>query len=264
MKAIILAAGEGKRLRPLTIENPKCLVKLFGKSILERQLKTFRDCGIKNICVVKGYKKEKIDFPNLKYYFNQKFDSTNMLETLFCAKNEFDETIIISYGDIIYQKNVLKKLIESKNNFSIIVDKDWEKYWQIRFKNPLDDAESLKIDESGNISDIGQKSKKIEDIEGQFIGLIKIQGEGLKAMKTFYEKSKKIALKTGKNPLNSNLPFEKSFMTDFLQGLIKENQKLKPIFINNGWLELDFIEDYKIYNKMFENQSISEFIDLEN
>ena len=89
---------------------------------------------------------------------------------------EFEDSIIISYGDIIFQKSILQKLIVSNENFSIIVDKEWKKYWKIRFKNPLDDAESLKIDESGNISDIGQKVSKMEDIEGQFIGLIKIQG----------------------------------------------------------------------------------------
>ena len=263
MKAIILAAGEGNRLRPLTKDIPKCLVELFGKSILEWQLNTFRRCGITDICVIRGYKKEKINFPNLKYYFNEKFNSTNMLESLFCAKNEFKDSIIISYGDIIFQKSVLQKLIASNDNFSIIVDKEWKKYWKIRFEDPLDDAESLKIDESGNISEIGQKAKKIEDIEGQFIGLIKIQGEGLDILKSFYDKSKEIALREGKNPLNPNLPFEKSYMTDFLQGLVKENQKLKPVFVKNGWLELDSIKDYKIYNQMFENKSILELIDLE-
>lgn len=263
MKAIILAAGEGTRLRPLTKDVPKCLVKLFEKSLLEWQIDVFRQCKISDISVVVGYKKEKMNLANLKFYFNDKFNSTNMVETLFCAKKEFDDTIIISYGDIIFEKSVLQKLISSNEAFSIIIDKEWEKYWKIRFENPLDDAESLKIDELGNISDIGQKTDKIKDIEGQFIGLIKIQGEGLEMLKSFYRKTKEIAYRTGKNPLNSNLPFEKSYLTDLLQGLIKEKVKLKPIFVNNGWLELDSINDYEIYNQMYEENSISNLIKLE-
>lgn len=264
MKVIILAAGEGKRLRPLTLEKPKCLVKLFGKSILEWQLKTLTECGIKNISIVRGYKKEKINFPKIKYFTNENYDSTNMVETLFCAEKEFDEPCIISYGDIIYQKNILKKLIEDPNDFSIIIDKEWERYWHIRFEDPLEDAESLKIDDEGYISEIGQKTTSIKDIQGQYIGLIKIQGKGLETIKSFYRKSKERASKTGKNPLNEKLSFEKSFLTDFLQGLIKEKQKLKPIYIKNGWLEIDSMKDYELYEKMVKENTISKFIQMEN
>jgi L-glutamine-phosphate cytidylyltransferase len=264
LKAIILAAGEGRRLHPLTQNIPKCMVKLFGKSILERQMNILRKCGINKICVVRGCNKEKIKFKDLKYYFNEKFNTTNMVETLFCAENEFDESIIISYGDIIYEKGIIQKLMKSKGNILIIIDKSWEKLWKIRFENPLDDAESLKIDNQGNISDIGQKTKNIEEIEGQFIGLMKIQGEGLKILKSSYKKFKEKAVNESKNPLNPSVPFEKSYMTDFLQGLVKDNQKLIPVFINNGWLELDSIKDYEIYNQMFKNKTISKLIDLEN
>ena len=186
MKAIILAAGEGTRLRPLTKDVPKCLVKLFEKSLLEWQIDVFRQCKISDISVVVGYKKEKMNLANLKFYFNDKFNSTNMVETLFCAKKEFDDTIIISYGDIIFEKSVLQKLISSNEAFSIIIDKEWEQYWKIRFEDPLEDAESLKIDSYGNISEIGQKTDNVKDIQGQFIGLIKIQGEGLEIIKSFF------------------------------------------------------------------------------
>lgn len=264
MKVIILAAGEGKRLRPLTLEKPKCLVKLLGKSILEWQLITLKEYGISDISVVRGYKKEKINFPKIKYYLNEKYDSTNMVETLFCAENELNESCIISYGDIIYQKNILKKLLEDKNDFSIIIDKEWEKYWRMRFEDPLEDAESLKLDSEGNIVEIGQKTNDVNDIQGQFIGLIKIQGKGLEITKSFYEKSKEEANRTGRNPLNDKLSFEKSYMTDFLQGLIKEQQKLKPVYIKNGWLEVDSMKDYELYEKMVKEKTISKLIQMEN
>jgi len=264
LKAIILAAGEGTRLHTLTQNTPKCLVKLFGKSLLEWQLSAFRDSGISKICVIKGHHGEKINFPNITYYTNEKYKTTNMVETLFCAKKEFNEPVIVSYGDIIFEKSVVRKLIQNNEDFSVIVDKDWEKYWRLRFINPLDDAESLKIDKFGYISEIGQKVKKIDEIEGQFTGLIKIQGDGLDIVKSLYDQFKKQAQKEGKNPLNQDIPFEKSYMTDFLQGLIEESQKLSPVFIKNGWLELDSMNDYQIYNQMYKNGTLSELINLEN
>ncbi len=240
------------------------MVKLFGKSILETQISIFKKYDIDEICVIVGYKKEKINFKDVKYYFNEKYDSTNMVETLFCAEEEFNDAIIISYGDIIYEKKIIKKLIQNNENFSVIIDRDWQKLWKIRFENPLDDAESLQIDNEGNISDIGQKTNSIKEIKGQFIGLIKIQGEGLEIFKTFYKKCKEKANIEGINPLNPNVPFEKSYMTDFLQGLIKDKQKITPVFVNNGWLELDSVNDYKIYNELFNTKKILEFINLEN
>lgn len=262
MKAIILAAGEGKRLRPLTKEIPKCLVKLFGKSLLERQIKIFHELKINEIIVITGYKNEKIKEFKLNEYHNKNYDSTNMLETLFCAKNEFFDSIIISYGDIIFDKKVLQELIKSNENFAVIVDKKWKEYWLERMDDPTEDVESLKINQEGYITDIGKPVKNMEEVEGQYIGLMKFQNEGLEFIKIFYEKMKKQAQETGINPLNPNLAFEKSFMTDFIRGLINAQQKIKAITIENGWLELDTLEDFKKYNEMYENGKITNFIEV--
>ena len=264
MKVIILAAGEGKRLRPLTDDRPKAMVKLFGMSLLERQINTFRECGINDIIVVTGYKDETVNLTNIKKYKNFDYASTNMVETLFCAENEMDEQTIISYGDIIFEKKVLISLINSDEDYSVVIDKNWRKYWESRFTDPLIDAESLKLDSMNNIIEIGQTTKNIDDIQGQYIGLMKFQDSGLKFLRNFYQKTKEEAKKTGENPLNSNIDFKKSYMTDFIQGLINAGCKIKAISINNGWLELDNNDDYKIYNKMYEDGKLSEFIELKN
>ena len=262
MKVIILAAGEGKRLRPLTNENPKCMVELFGKSILETQINIFKKFDIDKICIVRGYQKGKINFQDVKYYFNEKYDSTNMIETLFCAEEEFNDTIIISYGDIIYEREIIKKMIENNENFSVVVDKNWQKLWKIRFENPLDDAESLVLDKNELILELGQKVENIDNIQGQFIGLMKFQNDGIIDIVNFYKKMKLIA-NSSINPLNPNLPFEKSFMTDFLQGLIQNDQKLNAVIIKNGWLEIDSLKDYDLYQKMYLNKTLNKLISFE-
>jgi|TARA_B110000495_G_scaffold62864_1_gene53393 choline kinase len=263
MKVIILAAGRGSRLKPLTDNKPKCLIKLFGKSLLEWQIEKFRKIGIRDISVVAGFKKELISIDGIKIYHNTNFEKTNMIETLFCAEKEINETVIVSYGDIIFQDDIVQKLIESKEDFSVVIDKDWKKYWDIRFDNPLNDAESLILDSENYIKNIGQKTTTLDEIEGQYIGLMMFKGNSTKIIKNFYKKMKKLS-KTNENPLNSNLPFELSYMTDFLQGLINEKNKLKAVLIKNGWLELDSIQDYEIYNKLYKEGTISNFLNIEN
>jgi choline kinase len=259
MNAIILAAGEGKRLHPLTLTKPKCMIELFGKTLLERQISVFRNCGIDNICVVTGYKSELIKYKNIDYIKNHNFMETNMVESLFSAIDKFTESTIVSYGDIVFEQQILKKLINSEYDFSIIVDKQWEKYWKMRFENPLNDLESLKIDDEQNIISIGKKVDNLNEIQGQYIGLMKFQNNAIGKIKSFYLKSKSISQNTNSNPLNSNLTFEKSYMTDFLQGLIDDGQKLKIIDIENGWLELDTIDDYNLYLNLNSEKKLLQF-----
>ena len=261
MNAIILAAGKGERLRPLTNKIPKCMVKLFNKTLLEYQIDVFKSCKINDITVVTGYEADKIKIEGVNFLHNQNYDTTNMVETLFCAKEKLTENVIISYGDIIFEKQVLQKLINSNWDSSVIIDNQWKKYWQMRFENPLDDVESLRIDENGLITNIGMKVNSLEEIQGQYIGLMKFKNEGVKNLKKIYEKAKLKSVK-GVNLLNENIPFEKSYMTDLIQAMINEGVKINAVKITNGWLELDSIDDYNLYQERNNEGTISELISL--
>ena len=149
MKLIVLAAGKGERLKPLTNDRPKCMVKYKKKPIIDYIIESAKDCEIKDIAVVSGYKKNilesYLDDRNIVFYRNNKYTTTNMVTTLFCAKDFMDDDLIISYADIVYKKEVLKKLINNKNDFSVIIDRKWKELWVQRMDEPLKDAETLKI-----------------------------------------------------------------------------------------------------------------------
>jgi L-glutamine-phosphate cytidylyltransferase len=262
LKAIILAAGQGERLRPLTANIPKCMVDFFGKSILKRQIDIFQKLGIDDISVVTGYCDDKINVDNIKKFKNKNFMTTNMVESLFTAEEKLTDSVIVSYGDIIFESNIIQNLIDSRYDISVVVDKNWRDLWNVRFENPLDDAESLVLDKNELILELGQKVQNIDNVQGQFIGLMKFQNDGLIDIIKFYKKMKLIA-NSSINPLNPNLPFEKSFMTDFLQGLIQDNQKLNAIIIKNGWLEIDSLNDYSLYQKMYLDKSLNKLISFE-
>ncbi len=250
MKAIILAAGEGKRLRPFTEDRPKCLIQLEGKSIFDHQVDTMRRCGITDIIAVKGYQADKIIRKDVRYYINKNYATTNMVMTLWCAKAELEGEVIVSYGDIVYNQEVLQSIIDSPYEISVVVDVNWEKYWKRRFSDPLKDAEALRLDSHGRIEIIGQKAESISDVEAGYIGLMKFQGRGIQVVKESFLNAQKVARQEGE-PWGVSRPFENVYMTDMLQGIVNESQDIYGIKINGGWLEIDSLNDYELAKELF-------------
>jgi choline kinase len=235
MKAILLAAGQGTRLRPLTNDKPKCMVEYHGKPLLNYILSSFKSLGIDQIIGVTGYAKDKIEHLFTKSYYNTNFDKTNMVYSLFCAEESLNDDIIISYTDIIYRPRILEELIKSQHEISVVVDKDWKNLWLQRMENPLLDAETLKI-KNGQITELGRKAKDYSEIEGQYIGLIKIKKSALERVKDFYHRLDKNANYQGKD-------FNNMYMTTFLQLIIEQLMPIYPVWTAGGWLEIDSPDD---------------------
>lgn len=236
MIVIILAAGKGNRLYPYTKNKPKCLVTYKKKSIISHQLNIFKKTHIRKIYLVSGYKSSKIKFKRIIKKKNFDYKSSNMVYSLFKFANLFNgkRDIIISYGDIIFKKKIIQKLINEKNDLSTIIDLGWLSYWKKRFANPLTDAETLKTDSKNFITEIGKKTKYYKDIEGQYIGLTKVKKEISKKVLKIWNSLNR---KHNKNKIK-NLYF-----TDFLGILIKNKIKLKAVYVNRGWLEFDQPKD---------------------
>lgn len=241
MKAIILAAGQGTRLRPLTNEKPKCLVDLEGRTLLDHQLQTLKFVGIDDVSVVAGYKADKIHRSEVKLYRNKRFAETNMVATLFEAKSEMEEDcdLIISYGDIVYEPSVLKSIKEVNAPVTVAVDKEWRRYWEARMEDPLSDAETLRLAADGRILELGKKPKSYEEIEGQYIGLIKIRADYVSRLRNLWESMDREATYDGQT-------FENMYMTSFLQHIVNMNWEVRPAWIENGWAEVDCKEDLKV------------------
>lgn len=238
MIVVILAAGEGRRLRPLTTYRPKCMVELDNKPLITYQLDLLKQFNITDVNIVTGYLKDKINFEGTTKYFNPNFDKTNMVSTLFCASELFDgsDDVLIAYGDIIYNESVLEKILNSTDKLNVVVDKNWKEYWSARMDNPLEDAETLKIDSNGNIKELGKKPNSYTDIEGQYIGLIKIRKDITIKIKDYYENLDKNILYDGKD-------YENMYMTSFLQMIADNVIPLTPTYIENGWMEVDTPSD---------------------
>src|SRR3972149_8258746 len=150
MKAIILAAGKGTRMGNLTKEKPKCTLNFLGKTLIERQIKIIKEAGIDDIIIVVGYMPDKIECSGCIKVENKEYDKTNMVESLFCTRNHWDDGIVVSYGDIIYELKVLKQLMDSNNAINVVVDLNGTSYFKDRFGDDfLSETESLIMDNEG-------------------------------------------------------------------------------------------------------------------
>jgi len=236
MKAIILAAGEGKRLQPYTLDRPKCMVEINEISLIDRQIAVLEKEKIAEIVLIGGYKLEMLKGKGSRLKQNPIYAESNMVWTLFCAEEELEGEVIISYGDIVYSKDILQKLLKSEKDIAVIIDKDWENYWRERNENPLDDAETLRLNPDGRITEIGQKPQSISEIQGQYIGLMKFSAKGLKQIKTIFYKAKEDIHLLGK-------PVKEAYMTDLLQSVIDHGIEVSSVLVEGGWVEIDTVDD---------------------
>src|SRR3989338_11374702 len=169
MKAIIIAGGLGTRLSKYTKDTPKGMLKFLGKSLIERQIDTLRDCGINDIIIVRKHLKDKINFSGIKYIDENPDEDGNMLRGLFQAKSEFNDDIIMTYGDVIFQKSVMEKVIKTKCDVGVVVDKSWRSYWTARLGSDTEDTESLVLDAmKDNITRLGIPNPPQNELDARY------------------------------------------------------------------------------------------------
>jgi choline kinase len=233
MKGIILAAGRGSRMQELTTHQPKCLLNIKGKPLIEHQLTGLNACNIKNIALILGYQAEKLKHYSNHHFINERWPETNMVYSLTMADEWLKhDTCIISYSDIYYTQETISRLISADGDISITYDPNWLSIWQKRFENPLDDAETFQINEKNYLLSIGHKPKSLDEIQGQYMGLLKITPTGWATIKN----------------LLHHLPQEqidKISMTELLNLLIMQSQKIYATPIKEKWFEFDNQHDYK-------------------
>lgn len=256
MKAIILAAGKGTRLGHYTRDIPKGMLTFNNKSLIEHQVEAYHTCGIDDIIIITGYKAEKIAIPDVRYFFNKDYERTNMVESFFCAESEFNDELVVSYADLLFEAGVLKRLIAHKSDIVVTADTCWKAYWVARHGDIKKDAESLVFADDGRIREIGKSDPEVADMHARYVGLIKFTSKGLDMTKRVYHAAK--STYWGK-PWQTSRIFQKAYMTDLLQAIIDSGAAVYPLKIERGWLEFDTVEDYEKTKSWVENGTIDRF-----
>jgi L-glutamine-phosphate cytidylyltransferase len=239
MRAVILAAGRGSRLGPIGDGCLKCLVELGGKALIERQIAALRRGGVEEIGVVRGYRAEMIDLPDITYFANARWAETNMVISLAAAAIWLRSgPVIVSYADIFYRGVLVCGLAEAPGDLVISYDRCWRRLWIRRFADPLSDAETFRIDATGQLLEIGGKATRIEDIGGQYMGLLKFTPKGWSAVEALLEMLDA--------PTRDRLD-----MTGLLRRLLVAKTLCIKTFGTDGqWGEIDSMDDVALYQQM--------------
>ena len=250
MNAIILAAGEGTRLRPETISIPKGMVKLFDKSLLEMQIDVFKKCSINDISIVTGYLADKITFPSINYFKNENYSSTAGNESIFCAKEKLQDCTIITYGDLVFEKAVIDQVIDFKGDIGIAVELDWKPHYDGRTLHQMSEADNVLFDKEGNILEMRKNIQKSDSKIGEFAGIVKLSKKGSNILsKKLNELHALINQGLGSEAEAFNI--KQSAMPDMIQELIDSEINVEPIYVSGKWCEIDTPQDLQIARKLF-------------
>lgn len=252
--AIIAAAGFEKPLLPLIQDKPKCLLDIKGKTILERQVASLNECHIKDIVLVRGYQKQTITLPNIRYYDNDRYEQTGELFSFFCAANEMKGRCLLLYGDIVFDTSVLQKLLKSPVDISLVVDLAWYDRQQQSFPNlqlrpdlvtldppPGKSYRYVTPDDVNRITKIGQELPH-DEAHGEFIGLAMFSEQGMQAFTQAYKELHQPGQSTS---FHEAATLERASLTDLIQQLIDAGHEVQCIPIYKGWMDVDSFEDYQ-------------------
>ena len=239
MRAIILAAGRGSRMKHFSDDRPKCLIEIEGKPLIERQIAALRRGGADEIGVVRGYRSEMIDFGGLTYFANERWAETNMVMSIAAAAAWLRSgPVIVSYADIFYGSELVRGLAAAPGELVIAYDRDWRRLWDRRFADPLADAETFRVDAGGRLLEIGGKTTRIDEIQGQYMGLSKFRPTAWRAVE---------ALLSALDPPVRDL----LDVTGLLRLLLIRNEIGIGTFGTDGqWGEIDNPEDVALYQNM--------------
>lgn len=230
MKAIILAAGIGSRMLPLTKDTHKCLLKINNEPIIRNQINQLSRAGISDITLVGGYKFDLVkDYlrDEVEYAFNPFYETTNSVVSLWLAVQNIDSDILIINSDVIFDEELVKKMCDVDSEISVAISKNWsdERGYKVEIINNFVVNMSMDI----------EKNK----IGGEYAGMIFVTQSQLQKLK---DKSESLLLDK-----KFNIWFE-----DMIVELIKDGAKAKSVEVNpEKWYELDTVEELEYARNKF-------------
>ncbi len=232
-RAIVLAATRGDALGPLTEDQPKCMVEIRGQPLLRRLVTTFRDCGVRDVTVVRGFRKETVDLPNIATIDNDEFETTGEAASLACAMDHLEGDCVIAYGDILFRRYILDNILEADGDIVVGVDALWRERTEqdsTRLRDLVEATQrfspSYLEDDPVRLIGVGADIAP-ERICGEWVGLARLTPRGAERVRAELE-----AMRADGTLSNASLP-------DLFTRLAAADDAPRIVYVTGHWLDVD-------------------------
>ncbi len=240
MRAIIIAAGRGRRLMPTTENAPKCFAEIRGKRILDWTLEALRAGGVTDFCFIGGYRIEAVEreYPYFTFRRNDDWEHNNILVSLMCAEDLMDRPFVTSYSDILFTGDIVADLVRSPDDIALGMDTDWRTHYRPRSQHPPHDAEKA-IMKNGRVAQV-QREITYEDAMGEFIGVAKFSRRGGDLLREHYHRRR---LEYWDKPYRGVPQFQKAYLIHLFQDMIEQGVEMGHADTHGQYREIDTQED---------------------
>lgn len=258
-RAILIAAGRGRRLGPHTEEVPKCMVQVGAKPIFGWVWDAFRAAGVEELIVIRGYRGDVLEaflrerVPNVQLVDNHEWQTNNVLLSLACARPFLDQPCLISYSDIIFTPAVARAAAESPAELALVIDREFRTIYDGRTEHPLDEGEVSDLMPDGSVARVGKRALPPADAVGEFIGLTKLGTRGVATVARTLDALAHRYRGREHEPFQRAATYRNAYLTDLWQELIDGGLRLDPVMIDGMWREIDTGQDLERARQLVES-----------
>ncbi|MCK6454476.1 MAG: phosphoenolpyruvate mutase [Alphaproteobacteria bacterium] len=231
--AVVLAASRGAALGELTADRPKCMIDVRGQPLLRRQISTLKDSGIRQVSVVVGYRKEAVDLPSIELVPNDAYASTGECASLALAEKRLVGPCLITYGDILFRRYILDRLLEADGDIVVVADALWRERRRIGPGMVHDHITCSRPFSAGYLDedtvDLVRAASDLPDaaIHGEWVGLAKLSAEG-----AALARHELAAMRADGTLGAANMP-------DLFNRLVAGGHRVRVQYITGHWLDVD-------------------------
>jgi L-glutamine-phosphate cytidylyltransferase len=251
VRAIVIGAGRGSRLGHNTDQIPKTLVEVMGRPMLDWILEALSSAGFtrKDVVFVCGYAEDVVRarYPEFTFVRNEDWANNNILLSLMCARRYLADGFLSTYADIVYDGDVVQKLVASQADIALGCDTAWRRRYVGRTQHPETDAEKLRADGT-RVLEISRTIES-ERASGEFIGVMKLSADGARVFCDAFDRAE---LAYGGGMFREGRSFQKAYLLDLLQEMLEAGASMHRENTAGGYMEIDTGQDLAMAERWWE------------